>query len=56
MHIFYTPDIHSDAYILSEEESKHCIKVLRLDAGNLLYLVDGKGGFYDAVVEDPHPK
>jgi len=56
MHIFYTPDIHSDAYILSEEESKHCIKVLRLDAGNLLYLVDGKGGLYDAVVEDPHPK
>jgi 16S rRNA (uracil1498-N3)-methyltransferase len=56
MHIFYTPDIHSDAYILSEEESKHCIKVLRLDVGNLLYLVDGKGGFYDAVVEDPHPK
>ncbi len=56
MHIFYTPDIHSDVYILSEEESKHCIKVLRLDAGNLLYLVDGKGGLYDAVVEDPHPK
>lgn len=56
MHIFYTPDIHSDVYILSEEESKHCIKVLRLDSGNLLYLVDGKGGLYDAVVEDPHPK
>jgi 16S rRNA (uracil1498-N3)-methyltransferase len=56
MHIFYTPDIHSDVYILSEEESKHCIKVLRLEAGNFLYLVDGKGGFYDAVVEDPHPK
>ena len=56
MHIFYTPDINSDTYILSEEESKHCIKVLRLEAGNLLYLVDGKGGFYDAVVEDPHPK
>jgi len=56
MHIFYTPDINSDTYILSEEESKHCIKVLRLEAGNLLYLVDGKGGFYDALLEDPHPK
>lgn len=56
MHLFYTPDIISDTYILSEEESKHCIKVLRLQTGNLLQLVDGRGGFYDAVIEDPHPK
>jgi len=56
MHIFYTPDINSDTYILSEEESKHCIKVLRFQKGSLLNLVDGKGGFYDAIVEEPHPK
>lgn len=56
MHIFYTPDINSDTYLLSEEESKHCIKVLRLQKGSLLFLVDGKGGFYDAIIEDPHPK
>jgi 16S rRNA (uracil1498-N3)-methyltransferase len=56
MHIFYTPDINSNTFILSEEESKHCIKVLRLDTGSLMHLVDGIGGFYDAVIEDPHPK
>jgi 16S rRNA (uracil1498-N3)-methyltransferase len=56
MHIFYTPDIISNTLILSEEESKHCIKVLRLDTGSLLHLVDGIGGFYDALIEDPHPK
>lgn len=56
MHIFYTPDIKSDTYILNEEESKHCIKVLRLQSGNLLQLVDGRGGFYEALIEDPHPK
>lgn len=56
MHIFYTPDIESEKYTLSEEESKHCIRVLRLAAGSKLNLVDGKGGFYEAVVEDPHPK
>jgi len=56
MHIFYTPDINSDTYILSEEESKHCIKVLRFQKGSLLKLVDGKGGFYDAIVEEAHPK
>lgn len=56
MHIFYTPEINSSSLILSEEESKHCIKVLRLDTGSLLHLVDGRGGFYDAIIEDPHPK
>lgn len=56
MHIFYTPDINSSSLILSEEESKHCIKVLRLDTGSLLHLVDGRGGFYDALIEDSHPK
>lgn len=56
MHIFYTPDINSEYYILNEEESKHCIKVLRLSAGSMIQLVDGKGGFYQAIIEDPHPK
>ncbi len=56
MHIFYTPDLASDIYNLSEEESKHCIKVLRLEKGSSIQLVDGKGGFYDAIIDDPHPK
>ena len=56
MHIFYTPDITSNTYNLSEEESKHCIKVLRLKQGSALQLVDGQGGFYDALIETPHPK
>ncbi|WP_411273511.1 16S rRNA (uracil(1498)-N(3))-methyltransferase [Daejeonella sp.] len=56
MHIFYTPDISSNTYILSEEESKHCIKVLRLHKGSPLQLVDGRGGFYEAIIADPHPK
>ncbi|MGV3686041.1 MAG: 16S rRNA (uracil(1498)-N(3))-methyltransferase [Daejeonella sp.] len=56
MHIFYTPDIDSDIYILSEEESKHCVKVLRLQKGSSIQLVDGTGGFYEAILEDPHPK
>lgn len=56
MHLFYTPDIHSDFYTLSEEESKHCIRVLRLTQDDRVYLIDGKGGFYTAEVFDPHPK
>lgn len=56
MHLFYTPDIVSETYVLNEEESKHCIRVLRLQSGDRVVLVDGKGGFYQAEIIDPHPK
>src|ERR1700744_5361056 len=58
MQLFYTPDIDAakPQYFLSEEESKHCIRVLRLAAGDELQLVDGKGGFYQASIVDPNPK
>ncbi|MCX2573934.1 16S rRNA (uracil(1498)-N(3))-methyltransferase [Pedobacter sandarakinus] len=56
MHIFYTPDIAQDTYILNEEESKHCARVLRLPIGALVNLVDGQGGFYTAEIVSDHPK
>ena len=56
MHLFYTPDIAGDNYQLNEEESRHCIKVLRLTAGDKISLIDGKGGLYTAEILDPHPK
>jgi 16S rRNA (uracil1498-N3)-methyltransferase len=56
MHLFYTPDINSSSYTLSEEESKHCIRVLRLAAGDKITLMDGKGVWYDAEISDDHPK
>jgi len=58
MHLFYTPDIDPAAqqYLLNEEESKHCARVLRLEKGAELQLIDGKGGLYTAKIVDPHPK
>jgi len=58
MQLFYTPDIDaaSSTYYLDEEESRHCIKVLRLQTGDRVQLVDGKGSFYTATIKDPHPK
>ena len=56
MHLFYTPDLQEDTYRLSEEESKHCIRVLRLTEGETLYLVDGKGLYCEAVIISAHPK
>ena len=56
MHLFYTPDVSTDFYLLSEEESKHCIRVLRLQQGDTVYLVDGAGGKYTAIIQEANPK
>jgi 16S rRNA (uracil1498-N3)-methyltransferase len=56
MHLFYTPLINGNLHMLDEEESKHCIKVLRLQLHDEINLIDGKGGFYTAEIIDPHPK
>jgi 16S rRNA (uracil1498-N3)-methyltransferase len=56
MHIFYTPLIQSETYILNEEESKHCVRVLRLKVQDIVYLIDGVGGFYHARIIDANPK
>jgi 16S rRNA (uracil1498-N3)-methyltransferase len=58
MQLFYTPDIDPSLpqYFLSEEESKHAVRVLRLAAGDEVTLIDGKGGLYKAEIKDAHPK
>ena len=48
MQLFYAPDITLPDYTLSEEESRHCEKVLRLSVGDTLHLTDGRGGMYTA--------
>lgn len=53
--MFYCPDIQNST-ILSEEESQHAVRVLRLQAGDAIELVDGVGGFYKAKITNPHPK
>ncbi|SEB01714.1 16S rRNA (uracil(1498)-N(3))-methyltransferase [Pedobacter hartonius] len=50
MHVFYTPDISSSDYSLNEEESRHCMKVLRLAIGEIVHLIDGHGGLYEAEI------
>ncbi|MCL3780498.1 16S rRNA (uracil(1498)-N(3))-methyltransferase [Prolixibacteraceae bacterium JC049] len=56
MHLFYTPDISGDSYTLSETESKHAVKVLRLQQGAQIQLMDGKGHFFIAEIEEAIPK
>jgi 16S rRNA (uracil1498-N3)-methyltransferase len=56
MHLFYTPEIQFPVHKLSEEESKHCTKVLRLNIGDRVFLADGKGTFCEAVITNSFPK
>ena len=56
MNLFFTPDISGNNYQLNEEESKHCIRVLRLAVGNEVHLTDGRGTLYTTRITNAHPK
>jgi 16S rRNA (uracil1498-N3)-methyltransferase len=49
MHLFYTPDISTQAE-LPAEEAQHCTRVLRLSQGDEIMLTDGRGYFYKAEI------
>lgn len=55
MYLFYTPDIDT-SHCLPEEESGHCVRVLRYDRGDTILLTDGRGTTYTARIANPHPK
>ena len=46
---FYVPDA-ANADGLPEEEAKHAVRVLRLQTGDRMFLVDGVGGLFEAEV------
>lgn len=55
MAIFYTPEISVNPF-LSEDESMHAVRVLRLKEGDSIELIDGKGCFYEARIVQANPK
>lgn len=58
MRLFYDPNIDpsSKQHQLSEEESKHIIRVLRLTEGDTLGILNGKGQLFSCEISDAHPK
>ena len=56
MQLFYAPEIELPLHTLSEEESKHCVRVLRLGVGEPLVLTDGRGSLYHGRIADDRPK
>lgn len=56
MQLFYAPEITIPRYTLPEEESKHCLRVLRMELGDELHLTDGRGTMYRCKVVDANAK
>lgn len=50
LRFFYTPDPETGQ--LPDEEAQHALRVLRLQMGDELNLMDGKGVFYRAVITE----
>ncbi|MDR1632699.1 MAG: 16S rRNA (uracil(1498)-N(3))-methyltransferase [Dysgonamonadaceae bacterium] len=55
MLLFYVPDM-ADRPQLPEAEAQHCLKVLRMQAGDIVHVTDGKGNLYKAAILETHPK
>ncbi len=55
---FYEPLItnHSNTYTLSEDTSKHCVQVLRMQEGDPLEITNGMGEIFEAVITLAHKK
>lgn len=58
MNLFYSSEINAETIhaTLPEEESAHAIRVLRMKAGDVIFITDGKGFFYEGKITNPHPK
>jgi 16S rRNA (uracil1498-N3)-methyltransferase len=54
--LFYCPNISSNIIWLTEEDSRHCLKVLRLKKGDTINVTDGKGTLCDAEINDENLK
>jgi len=55
VYLFYAPHIATEP-VLPEEESNHCVQVLRRTAGDEVVVTDGVGNLYHCVITNPHRK
>ena len=56
MEIFWTEDIAGGICRLGEEESAHCVRVLRNRAGDRINIIDGHGTMYECTLVADSPK
>lgn len=55
---FYEPQINLGAtsFTCSEETSKHCVQVLRMQGGDAIQITNGMGGVFEATIVEAHKK
>ncbi|CAN5589341.1 16S rRNA (uracil(1498)-N(3))-methyltransferase [soil metagenome] len=56
MNLFFGNPAHNGTALLTEEESGHCIRVLRMKKGEEIFFTDGAGNFYRGNIAEPDPK
>jgi 16S rRNA (uracil1498-N3)-methyltransferase len=58
MQLFYNPEISRDSgeITFDKEESRHIVKVLRMEEGDAFKITNGKGFFFDAEIISANPK
>ena len=56
MEVFYSPEIVNGICTLPEEESVHCVRVLRHREGDEIYVIDGLGTLYTCRLTEASPK
>ncbi len=54
--LFYAPGITLPVFQLTDEESKHIVKVLRMKAGDNILFTDGKGMLYHCRIAEANPR
>ena len=56
MEVFYSPEIKNGVCVLPEEESAHCVRVLRHREGDEIFVIDGLGTLYTCRLTDASSK
>ena len=56
MILFYTNNVDGNIAHLDVEQARHCVQVLRKKEGDAISFVDGKGGFYEGLIQETGKK
>lgn len=56
MQLFYQPEISNGLHFLTQEESRHAVKVIRHLPGDIINITDGLGSFYQATITEANQK
>lgn len=56
MEVFYSNNVDGHVCTLNEEESAHCVRVLRHREGDEIFVIDGEGTLYTCRLLDASPK